>query len=197
MIEPDYPLCTERLDLRPFEPADLDAVHAIFSSPDVVRYLYEEPRDEEGARILLARKRRRRALVDSGDALSLAVVERATGAVAGDVTFMWRSEEHRQAEIGYVLDPAFHGRGYATEASAELLRFGFEEVGVHRISGRLDGRNAASARVLERLGMRREAHLVQNEWVKGEWTDELVYAILADEWRRTSDSVKTSAGPRG
>lgn len=185
VIEPDYPLRTERLDLRPFEPTDLDAVHAIFSEPDVVRYLYEEPCDKEGARVLLARKRRRRALIDSGDALSLAVVERETGAVTGDAEFMWKSEEHRHAEIGYVFNPAYHGRGYATEASAELLRFGFENVGLHRITGRLDGRNAASARVLERLGMRREAQLVQNEWVKGEWSDEVIYAILADEWRAT------------
>jgi RimJ/RimL family protein N-acetyltransferase len=63
-----------------------------------------------------------------------------------------------------------------------MLRLGFEEIGFHRIVGRMDARNAASAGVLERLGMRREAHLRENEFIKGEWADELVYAILASEW---------------
>ena len=58
----------------------------------------------------------------------------------------------------------------------------FEDVGLHRVVGRLDGRNSASAGLLARLGMRREAHLVENEWVKGEWTDEVVYAMLDREW---------------
>ena len=67
-----------------------------------------------------------------------------------------------------------------------MLRVGFEDLGLHRICGRLDGRNAASARVLERLGMRREAQLLENERVKGEWANEVVYAMLDREWRRRS-----------
>jgi RimJ/RimL family protein N-acetyltransferase len=64
-----------------------------------------------------------------------------------------------------------------------MLRLGFEELGLHRIMGRIDARNEPSARVLERLGMRREAHMLENEFVKGEWTDEVVYALLEHEWR--------------
>ena len=64
-----------------------------------------------------------------------------------------------------------------------MLRLGFEELDLHRIVGRLDARNTASARVLERLGMRLEAHLRENEFVKGEWVSELIYAVLAGEWR--------------
>jgi RimJ/RimL family protein N-acetyltransferase len=63
-----------------------------------------------------------------------------------------------------------------------MLHLGFVDLGLHRILGRLDARNAASANVLERLGMRREAHILENEFVKGEWTDELLYAMLAREW---------------
>jgi RimJ/RimL family protein N-acetyltransferase len=100
----------------------------------------------------------------------------------GDCVLFWHSEEHAQGEIGYVLNPAHHGRGLATEAATALLRLGFEGLGMHRITGRLDARNTASARVLERIGMRREAHLVENEFVKGEWTDELIYAMLRAEW---------------
>lgn len=183
VISPTYPLRTERLELRPFEPGDLAGLHAIHSRPEVARYLYWEPYDEEAARILLERKRRRSVLVDSGDSLSLAAVRRDDGTLVGDATFMWHNQANRQGEIGYVLNPEAFGRGYATEIGAELLRFGFEEVGLHRIAGRLDARNAASARVLEKLGMRREGHLVQNEVVKGEWTDEVIYGLLAEEWR--------------
>ena len=89
-----------------------------------------------------------------------------------------------------MLKPEFTGHGYATEMAAEMLRIGFDELGLHRVVGRLDARNDASARVLERLGMRREALLVDNEWVKGEWTSELDYALLADEWALSGQSVQ-------
>ena len=79
--------------------------------------------------------------------------------------------------------PQHQGHGYATEASAALVALAFETYDVHRVYGRLEARNLASARVLEKLGMRREAHLVENEWVKGEWQSELIYALLAHEWR--------------
>jgi RimJ/RimL family protein N-acetyltransferase len=90
---------------------------------------------------------------------------------------------HRTGEIGFVFDPTAQGRGYATEASRPFLRVAFEDFGFHRVIGRTEARNVASARVLEKLGMRREAHLVENEWVKGEWQSELVYAMLDREWR--------------
>ena len=88
-------------------------------------------------------------------------------------------------EIGYAFDPAFGGRGLATEAAAAMLRLGFEDLGLHRVIARLDARNLPSARLCERLGMRLEARLVRNEWFKGEWSDELDFAMLADEWPAT------------
>jgi len=113
------------------------------------------------------------------------VVLPETGAVIGDVVLFQVSQEHRAAEVGYIVHPDHAGRGYATEAAREMLRPGFEIFGMHRIIARLDARNTASARVLEHLGMRREAHFVQNEFFKGEWSDELVYAMLNDEWRES------------
>jgi RimJ/RimL family protein N-acetyltransferase len=82
--------------------------------------------------------------------------------------------------------PRNQGNGFAPEASKAMLDFAFETLRLHRVVGRLEPRNAASARVLEKLGMRCEAHLVENEWVKGEWQSELVYAILAREWRHAT-----------
>ena len=186
MLRPDFPIRTERLDLRPFESADLAGLHAYFSHPDVHRYVYSEPSaDEEATREILARRQTRTSLTTSGDVLQLAVVVRQTGQLVGDVGLTWTSAEHRQGEVGYVVHPDASGRGYATEATAVMIRYGFDGLGLHRITGRMDARNTASARVLERLGMRREAHLRENEFVKGKWTDEVVYALLAREWRAT------------
>jgi RimJ/RimL family protein N-acetyltransferase len=95
---------------------------------------------------------------------------------------MYRSETHRQGEIGFVLHPDHQGKGYASEAARAMLRLGFEQLDLHRVIGRCEARNDASARLMERLGMRREGHLVENEWVKGEWQSELVFAMLAAEW---------------
>jgi RimJ/RimL family protein N-acetyltransferase len=115
--------------------------------------------------------------------LSLAVVLKATSELIGACTLFYLSSLHRQGEIGFVVHPDHHGRGFATEAARLLLRLAFEELDLHRVIGRLEARNTASARVLERLGMRQEAHFVENEFVKGEWQSELVFALLAREWR--------------
>ena len=173
---------TERLRLRPYVPDDLDALFAIQSRAEVTRFIYWEPRDRSAVRTSLVEKIGATRLAVPGDSLTYAVELRSTGALIGDVLLVWTSQEHRQGEIGFLFHPDHQGLGYATEAARPLLRLGFEELGLHRIVGRLDARNTASARVLEKLGMRREAHLVENEWVKGEWTDEVVYALLAREW---------------
>ncbi|MEV0584625.1 GNAT family protein [Nonomuraea sp. NPDC050310] len=183
MLKPTLPLTTERLVLRAFTPGDLDALYAYSSRPDVARYLYWEPRDLPAAQAALDRNLNRTALNAEGDVLELAVTLRDSGELIGSVLLIWTSQAHQQGEIGYILHPGHHGRGYAPEAARELLRLGFEDLHLHRITGRLDARNTASARVLEKLGMRREAHLIENEFVKGEWVDEAVYAILATEWR--------------
>jgi RimJ/RimL family protein N-acetyltransferase len=178
VLRPTFPIETERLLLRPFTADDLDWLEALHSDPAVFRYLPfgAQPRGK------LAEKPARIALEREGDALNLAAVLRATGERVGDVSLFWRSEEHRQGEVGYILDPAQQGRGYATEAARALLALGFDGLGLHRITGRIDARNTGSARVLERVGMRREGQLVENERIRGEWTDEVIYAMLDREW---------------
>ncbi|MEO9177168.1 MAG: GNAT family N-acetyltransferase, partial [Gaiellales bacterium] len=173
MLIPAWPLETERLRLRPFELDDLDVLHEIYSDAGVVRYLYEERRSRDELVPVLERKRAKTGLTTEGDGLSAAVTLRETGQVVGDVSLFWLSERHRQVELGFVMHPAWHGRGYATEAARPFLAFAFETLGAHRVIGRTEARNLGSARVLEKLGMRREAHLVENEWVKDEWQSEL------------------------
>jgi RimJ/RimL family protein N-acetyltransferase len=180
-----YPLRTARLLLRPFTADDLDAVYDLQSRPDVTRYLLYDVRDRDQALAALRERIQAGRAGHHGDRLilALAVVLAETGTVIGDVALFWFSREHRQGEIGYIIHPDHAGHGYATEAARVMLDLGFDTFKLHRIVGRLDVRNTASARVLEHLGLRREAHFRQNEFLKGEWTDEFVYAVLAEEWR--------------
>ncbi|MFC4012094.1 GNAT family N-acetyltransferase [Nonomuraea purpurea] len=182
MLKPHYPITTARLHLRPFTPDDLDALHAYESRPDVARYLYWGPRDRDTTRTLLDKKITRTTLHDEGDAIELAMTLRTTGHLIGHCLLIWTSKQHRQGEIGYILHPDHHGHGYAPEAAHAMLRLGFDDLGLHRITGRLDARNTASARVLEKLHMRHEATLIDNAHVKDEWASETIYAILDSEW---------------
>lgn len=182
MLTPDYPITTPRLHLRPFTPGDLDPLNAYESLPHVTRYLYWDPRDRDTSRAYLDKKITRTAIHDEGDAIDLAITHRTTGHLIGNCLLIWTSRPHRQGEIGYILHPEHHGHGYATEAAHAMLHLGFTGLGLHRITGRIDTRNTASARVLEKLHMRREATLIDNEIVKGEWSSETIYAILETEW---------------
>jgi RimJ/RimL family protein N-acetyltransferase len=188
VLKPDYPIETDRLLLRPLDPAtDVDAVLTYQSRPDVCRYIPYEPRTREQLAERLADPARNRStLEEPGQVLSLAVVEKQTGTLVGDVVLFWHSAEHRGGEIGYVINPDHTGRGYATEAARALLALAFDGLDLHRVVGRIDSRNTPSAAVLRRLGMRQEAVLVENEWFKGEWTTEIDFAILAAEWRAGS-----------
>ena len=114
---------------------------------------------------------------------------RETGEVVGEGALFWVSEVHRTAEVGYIVKPDFQGHGYATEIAAEMLRIAFADLGLRRVVGGWTPATPRRPRVLERLGMRREAHLVENEWVKGEWCSELDYALLADEWSASRSSA--------
>jgi RimJ/RimL family protein N-acetyltransferase len=181
------PIRTERLLLRPFQAGDLDALFSYRSREDVARYLYWEAQTIDQVRKSLEAKIAAIAIREEGDFLALAAVSISTGKVIGDVNLGFASREHALGEIGYIVHPDHHGRGYATEAAEPLLRIAFEELGLHRVFASVEARNAASARVLEKIGMRNEAHLVENEFVRGEWQSGLVYAILEREWHAEGD----------
>lgn len=181
-LRPTYPVRTDRLDLRPFTEGDFDAVLDLRSRPDVARYLLTEPLGPDQVRDYLRKAVAETVLEEAGQQLGLAVVLRETGQLVGDVVLTWRSAENEMGELGFIFHPDHHGKGYAREASEAMLALAFDGLGLHRVIGRCHVDNAASYGLMERLGMRREAHFVRNERVKGEWNDELVYAILVEEW---------------
>jgi RimJ/RimL family protein N-acetyltransferase len=191
---PNLPIRTERLALRAFEAEDHAALLALHEREDVTRYLPFGVRDADEVREVLARKMAATRLGQEGDALELAATLREDGRLVGDVSLFHRSTVHRAAEVGYLFDPAHHGRGLATEATDALLWIAFQHVGYHRVYGRLDARNAASARLLERLGFTREGLRRSHTWIKGEWTDDLLYGLLADEWLLPGSPARESAG---
>ncbi|GAB3448079.1 GNAT family protein [Phycicoccus ginsengisoli] len=178
------PITTERLVLRSLRPGDERHVFAYRSVPDVVRYIPGPPKTFEQVQDMVAERATAGRVEPAHPACTLAV--ELNGRVIGDVLLHLDGPEGadgRQAEIGWVLAPDMQGQGYATEAARALLRVAFDELEVHRVWARLDGQNDASARICERLGMRREAYFERASWFKDQWTDLAVYAIRADEWR--------------
>ena len=177
------PITTDRLVLRSLRPGDERHVFAYRSVPDVVRYIPGEPKTLEQVQDMVAERATAGRIEPSHPICTLAV--ELDGRVIGDVLLHLDGpdgHDGRQAEIGWVLAPDMQGMGYATEAAEALVRVAFDELGVHRVWAQLDGGNDASARICERLGMRREAFFAKGSWFKGQWTDLAVYAVRADEW---------------
>jgi RimJ/RimL family protein N-acetyltransferase len=177
------PVATDRLVLRLFTSADVEDRYAYQRLPEVARYLYRPPLTREGCAESIAARAEGTGWRADGDILLLAVCRADEPGVVGEVVLTLTSAHARQAEIGWVFDPRHAGRGYATEAAAALVALAFGQLGVHRVFARLDALNTASARVCERLGMRREAHLVESDLDGDRWGSEYVYAMLAREWR--------------
>jgi RimJ/RimL family protein N-acetyltransferase len=181
------PIVTPRLSLRVFTLDDVEDSLSYQSRDDVTRYMLYNAlsRDEVEERIRI--REGATGLNNDGDFLVLAVELPATATdrarVIGDVDIQLKSAANGQATIGWAMHPDFQGHGYAAEAAGALLDLAFDEAGVHRVYAELDPRNTASAALCVRLGMRHEAHFVDELFFKGAWGDTDVYAVLDHEWR--------------
>lgn len=176
---------TDRLILRGFVPEDFEAYSAYRSVPAVYRYLYSDPPSPQAMRERFDAGLNTR-LSEEGDILRCAVVRREDDGLLGQVSLKLASKAALQAEVGYIFNPSYAGKGYATEAAEAIITLGFEKFGFHRIFARLDAKNTGSIGVVERLGLRREAHFVENDRFNGIWGDEYVYAVLSREWAARS-----------
>lgn len=179
---PAYPIETERLRLRPFSRGDVDAVYAYRSREDVCRFLFDEPMSRQTCAETIQARIGQLGFEDEGDRIVLAVERKADNELIGEISLIWRNVESRQAEIGYIFNPVAHGNGFATEAARALIGVGFAGAGMHRIYARCHAHNTPSARLMERLGMRREAHFRDHVLVKGRWDEEFIYAVTENEW---------------
>ncbi|HWT00258.1 MAG TPA: GNAT family protein [Pyrinomonadaceae bacterium] len=172
-----------RLILRRFADADLGPFLAYLNDPLVARYQSWESYTAEQARDVIEQQKNR----SPGEPMqwfTFALELKETGALVGHVAL--RMSDERQAEIGFTVARAFHGKGLAREAAARVLDYAFAELKLHRVTAITDCENEKSAALLERLGMRREGHFIQNIWFKGKWGSEYLYAVLRDEWLKRS-----------
>ncbi len=183
-------LSSSRLILRRLRPADLASFCSYRSDPEVARYQDWITFPEEAGRRFFADQANLHPDVP-GTWFQIAIQLREDARIIGDLGFHAPRDQPLQAEIGFTPAPAYQGQGYATEAIRCLLDYVFGKLGKHRVTATTDARNAAAARVLERVGMRREGHFLQNVWFKGAWGDEYLYALLAQEWLGSQSSCRS------
>lgn len=187
-MEPlELPLTTDRLRLRTYRESDAETHLSIYSREDVSRFLLEDPWTAEAARAQVAERMHRTGLETESRALAL-VIETADGLdslagsrVIGDIAIWLEAGSDEKAEIGWILDPAAGGHGFATEAAIAVLNVAFDHYGLHRVFAQMDARDTASANLARRIGMREEAHLRKDWWSKGEWTDTLIFGMLSSD----------------
>ena len=179
------PIETERLWLRRFAEWDIPNLLDFLADPSVAKAVPEIEPTEAGARQYVARQAALEPF-EEDQCFDLALEREADGKVIGLLTLV-RRDSYR-AEIGWALGVEHRGRGYATEAATALMIYGFTTLGLHRIQAGTRAANAASRRVMERLGMRREAHMREVECQDGAWQDAVIYAALADEWLAREES---------
>ena len=173
-------LTTERLTLRWMDERDVEGHYAVFSDPVVARYWSSEPwNDIEQARQAIASTV---AAYADGSGLRLGIVLRNSGELIGNASLHHFFEQNRRCEIGYALASKHWNQGYASEALRALIQYGFDALDLNRIEADIDPRNAASARVLEKLGFRKEGYMPERWIVFGEFADTVNYGLLRRYW---------------
>jgi [ribosomal protein S5]-alanine N-acetyltransferase len=172
-------LMMTRLRLRDFEPRDYQAVHAFATDLAVVSYVEWGPNTPQETQAFL-RGARASADVSPRRRYPLAVVDQSDAErLIGSIELQVVSFEHHRGEIGYVLAREWWGLGYATEATGRLLTFGFNELGLHKISATCDPENRASIAVLTKSGMHQEGVLRDHIYARGQWRDRLLLSVIA------------------
>lgn len=174
---------TSRLVLRRFTEADLAAFVAYRSDPEVARYQSWSDYDARRGRALIEEMRTLQP-GEPGRWFQFALALKATGELVGDCALKVEAHEPRQAELGFTLARGHQGQGLGREAVHALLGYALSTFGLHRVVAVTDALNAPAARLLERVGFRREGHFLENVWFKGAWGSEYLYALLARDWPR-------------
>jgi RimJ/RimL family protein N-acetyltransferase len=169
-----------RVVLRELQLDDAEAMFAYRADPDVARYQSWDPASADELRAFIEGLARAEPFAP-GTWYQLGIALDG-GDLIGDCGVHVLADEPRQAEIGITIAPAHQGRGYASAALRALLAVLFDELGKHRVYGSVDPRNRASIALLRRAGFRQEAHLRESLWFKGEWADDVIFALLRSEW---------------
>jgi RimJ/RimL family protein N-acetyltransferase len=181
-------IITERLALRDLEANDGPRVFSYHRHPEVARFQSWGTESVDVVQTYI----RSLAGVEPGEPgqwYQVGIFLLDGGKLIGDCGFRVLESDPAQAEFGLTLAPEFQGKGYATEALHALLNYLFTALKKHRVFGSVDPRNVSSIRLQERVGMRKEAHFVKSLWFRGEWVDDVIYALLAEEWSVRSGGI--------
>jgi RimJ/RimL family protein N-acetyltransferase len=175
-------ILTERLALRELEASDAQRIFEYRSRPEISRFQSWGTQARDEIQLYISQLSATEPGLP-GSWYQVGLTLRSGGELIGDCGFRVPETEPRQAELGIAVAPEYHSHGYATEALRALLDYLFLELGKHRAFGSVDPRNVSSIRLLQRIGMRKEAHFVKSLWFKGDWVDDIVFAMLASDWR--------------
>jgi RimJ/RimL family protein N-acetyltransferase len=182
---------TPRLNLRSFEDRDIVPFAEYRSDPQVAKYQGWEAPFSLAQASEFVEEMKNRTPGEPGMWLQLAIEHKSTSEMLGDVAFKRLFNDPRQAEIGFTLARESQGKGYALEAVTRLIDYLFKELDLHRVQANCDPDNLASARLMQRAGMRHEGRFIESLWFKGCWASEDWYAILQREWHNNLPSAQS------
>jgi len=174
---------TERLILREIVPADAEDLFRIYTDPQVMRYWGSAP-----LRSIDQARQKIQGIIDAfraSEGIRWAFTLKGDDQLIGSGGHWRLLKQHRRSEIGYELAPEYWGQGLVTEAFGAILRFGFEQMGLHSVEAQIEPHNQASRRVLEKLGFVQEAYFRENYFFDGEFTDTAVFSLLKADWLKT------------
>jgi RimJ/RimL family protein N-acetyltransferase len=174
---------TESLVLKNIGSSRYEELYNYRSLPEVARYQLWEPYSIDTAKTFVKKYDSDKTAIP-GEWTMFGLFLKKSDILIGDTAFKAEKDEPRNFEYGIVISPQYQHKGYATEALKALFDFIFTKLDAHRITGLTDAENSASYKLMERLGMRREAHFIRNVWFKGGWGSEYIYAILKEEWEK-------------
>ncbi|MBB4034981.1 RimJ/RimL family protein N-acetyltransferase [Dysgonomonas hofstadii] len=171
---------TGRLTVRLARPDDAEAIYSYRSDFIENKYQGWFPYSEQEVRDYMASMPQ--TLDVAGVCFQFAIVEVDTDRLIGDMAVIFTNHDLMQVEVGCTLDKNFQGKGYAAEALKAMVNHLFIELKKHRVIASVDPRNTASIRLVERLGFRKEAHFKESYYLRGEWVDDVIFALLRKEW---------------
>lgn len=189
----DLELKARTIILRRMRPEDAETLFAYRSLPTVARYQNWVPASVDEAHEL-AKTQAGLEPGTPGTWLQFIICRREDGEIVGDCGILFAEDEHCSPELGIALHPDHRRRGYAAVATQVMLDYLFGELGAHRVVARTDPRNLPPVALLNRLGLREEAHFRKSHWHRGEWVDDMVFAVLKEEWERERQSRPASQG---
>jgi len=173
-------LTTPRLLLRPVQQTDAAAILQYRSDSEANQYQGWMPKSIDEVRAFIQKVAP--AINEPETWYQLVILDGTTGELVGDVGIHFIDPEGFQAEVGCTLSKHQQGKGYATEALTATIDYLFGSLNKRRILTSIDPRNTASIQLVERLNFRKEGHFKESIFFKGEWVDDVVYAMLSHEW---------------